>query len=131
MRITDTYIRDNSVYNRLKGTWERHDKICIAYQFDKVVFPFGLCQDMIELLRRCKDVLRDKVYLYCYTDYGRWYIEKQNVEEYLKENKIPFDNIVDHFGDQMTSLVFDSRAGLRTPYGELNKFLSNVQLGRI
>lgn len=119
----DEYFDEEAVINRLLEEWEKYGKLIVAYDFDNTVYDLyknGSTYDqLIELLKTCKQMGCVMIVFTC-----RPIEEYEIVENYLKENDIPFDYINENdpsieFNTSRKifyNIFFDDRAGLKYTY---------------
>lgn len=119
----DEYLNEHAAVERLVNEWEKYGKLIVAYDFDETVFDYNkkgaTYEQVIELLKTCKQLGCTMIVFTC-----RPFEHYEIVENYLKENGIPYDfiNENDPTVEFETSrkifynIFFDDRAGLKSAY---------------
>lgn len=130
----DFYLNNDNFYNRLEEYYKKHGKLIILYDFDDTVYSEKYsCEKVKTLIRSWKDY----AYLICYTT--RTGKELDFVKEYLDKNNIPYNYINrDYMGNIPKdgskiygNVMLDDKCGLNQVYGELNKLLNNIKMGKV
>lgn len=131
--MTDPFLNDNNVVNRLVREWREHGKLIIAYDYDNTVYDYHnkgyVFEDVIKLLRECKDYGAYLV-VYSVSNEERY----SEMESYLTNNDIPFDSInkqpdlLPFNGIKLYyNILLDDRAGLSSAYQNLKDALEIVK----
>jgi hypothetical protein len=124
--MSDHYLDNKNVENRLIEEWLKYGKIIIAYDFDDTVYDYHQkgrsYTDVIELLRYCKKI---GAYFMVFTSCDESQYPK--ITKYLTDNDIPFDTINENLpfvtftGRKCYyNILLDDRAGLPSAYEALN-----------
>lgn len=127
----DTYLNPENSVTRLLEEYRTHNSLVVAFDFDDTVYDFHkkgrLYNDVIQLLKELK---KANCYLICWT--GQEDVEF--VEQYLKDNEIPFNTINENpiFHKSSSRKIYanaylDDRAGLKQVYDELQYLLKNIK----
>lgn len=127
----DEYLRINTSFQRLLSEYKKHGSLCIGFDFDGTVHDYhkkGEKYDfVIKLLRDLKEI---GCTLICWTAYR----DLKFVEQYLKDNNIPFDGVnIDGIKlpwesrKPFFSALLDDRAGLSQVYTELTMLVTNIK----
>ena len=126
----DRYLREDKTFQRLTDEYKKQGSIVIAYDFDGTVYDSekeGIEFFIVpELLRRIRDL--DLAKLIVFT--GRSENEYSEIMSYLEKNNIPYDQISQN-GKSPYNLLLDDRAGLKSAYDTLNRFVKCVEHGYI
>lgn len=123
--ISDPYINNNNVIERLFKEWIDHGKIIIAFDYDNTVYDYdkngSIYTKVINLLQDCHKL---GSHIFCFTACDE--NEFPTITEYLKENDIPCDGInIDYdfipFRGRKPyyNILLDDRAGLESSYNNL------------
>lgn len=126
----DEFLKPNSSFLRLLEEYKKYGSLTIGFDFDGTVYDYhkkGTTYSMvIELLRELQHL---GCKLICWTAAEDLY----KVEQYLTNNKIPFDGINTN-GIQLPwdsrkpffSALLDDRSGLQQVYGELKLLVETI-----
>jgi len=126
----DSFFDMNKQVDVLLEQYHNFGKIIVAYDFDDTVYPYRgkSCHQVQQLLRD----LRPYATLILLT--ARAHERREGIEEFLKNNDIPFDFInKDPRGNEITTgkllynQLLDDKAGLRESYEILKDFLCRVK----
>lgn len=128
----DFYLDNKNVVARLKREREKYGSLVVAYDFDNTVYDFHKEGHkyplVIDLLRECKEMGDTLIVFTASTKY-------KFIEQYLKENNIPYDLINENPPFFITAgevkkiyynILLDDRAGLESAYNalkEVNKLM--------
>ena len=132
--MTDFYLNESNVVNRLIEEWKKYGKIIIAYDFDDTVYDFHekgrIYNDMVSLLKRCKKV---GAYFIVFTANN----DINMIEAYLTGSNIPFDKINENMEfikftarKIYYNVLLDDRAGLKSAYDTLLTVVEYMELER-
>lgn len=128
------FLDEENFYQRLEYFYEKHGQIILAYDFDDTVYDcrnYG--RDYSELAELIRE-MHKYAYLIVFT--SRPESEYALVENYLKQNNIPFDAINDDAPQTPEErrcrkvyyhVLLDDKAGLLMPYNALRRFLDARQ----
>jgi len=132
----DEFLKPNAALDRLIFEYKYYGYLCIGFDFDQTVSPFGNTKasyyQVIQLIKDLRANITCKIV--CWTanpniDY---------VEKYLAENEIPYDGInIDGIEvnwecrKPIFSALLDDRAGLKETYDYLRAFLDYIKLNKL
>lgn len=129
----DEFLKPNAALNRLLYEYDYYGYLCVAFDFDNTVSPYGDNNATYNLVIQLIKDLRNNVNckLVCWTanpniDY---------VKHYLAKHEIPYDGIncdgieVNYeCRKPVFSALLDDRAGLRETYECLTEFLRIIKI---
>jgi hypothetical protein len=121
----DYYLNTENTFQRILKEYEEHNSLVVAYDFDNTVYDFHkkgwLFDDVINLLKKLKSI---NCYLIVFTANS----DTKMVENYLRDNEIPFDDINNnppfYTSDQRKiyyNILLDDRAGLAECFNHLTR----------
>jgi len=124
MNIIDEYLEEGKSGSRLINEYEKYGSLTIGFDFDGTVYDYhnsGASYEQVrQLLRDLKEI---NCVLVCWTAQK----DLEFVEQFLKENNIPFDGInTDGINlgwssrKPFFSALLDDRAGLKQVYDDLS-----------
>jgi len=128
---TDEYLVHNKSRDRLLNEYKKHGSLVIGFDFDSTVHDYhktGATYEQVrQLLRDLKEI---GCKLICWTAYRNL----EYVDNFLKENNIPFDGINTE-GIKLPweskkpffSALLDDRSGLIQVYNDLKYVVDNVK----
>ena len=124
MNIIDEYLEEGKSGNRLINEYSKYGSLTIGFDFDGTVYDYhntGASYEQVrQLLRDLKEI---NCVLVCWTAQK----DLEFVEQFLKDNNIPFDGInTDGINlgwssrKPFFSALLDDRAGLKQVYDDLS-----------
>ena len=130
--VADRYLHSHHVVARLVEEYRKYGRLIIAVDFDSTLFDYHKKGDtfpkVIKLVQEASE-LGCKIIIYT----CRPKEKHKELEDYLKENNIPFDTInepivklgeTDGYGNKIFySHFLDDRAGLESAYWNLSSAL--------
>lgn len=127
----DEYLIEDAAYKRLVEDHKRWGSIYVAYDFDSTVSPFHNLDASHEMVKQLiRDLKAVGATVVCWTANP----DHTFVEEYLKKENIPCDGINTdgiYLGysskKPFFSALLDDRAGLKSMYEDLVKFLNHIK----
>ena len=133
--MKDPYLHNEVVLERLLREYKEHGGLVVAFDFDNTVYDYhkrGETYDrVIKLLRRLSKVKGISLVVWTGTAKERY----EFVEEYLRENQIPFNAINQNpsFFQSSSpkifySILLDDRAGLESAYRTCLAFLRKIEV---
>ncbi len=129
--MTDEFLIPGSSFKRLLDEYNKYGSLCIGFDFDGTVHDYhktGVTYPKVtELIRELKQIGCKIICWTAYHDIGY-------VEQYLRENDIPFDGINTdgiplgwESRKPFFSALLDDRAGLFQAYTELKELVDHVK----
>lgn len=129
--MIDEYLQPGKSYDRLLREYNKHGSLVVGFDFDGTVHDYhktgAKYEQVIKLLRDLKKI---GCKLICWTAYENL----DYVNNFLYENKIPFDGInIDGIPlgydsrKPFFSVLLDDRAGLIQVYEDLNKLVEHIK----
>lgn len=135
MEERDYFLSEDNCYQRLEEEFKKYGKLIFCVDFDDTLYDFhklGRSYDfVINLLKRWEKYSEVVILT------GNGEEKYQEIENYLKENKIKFKGIncdsSISFGGRKTygNVYIDDRGGLPSVYRILDKLITKIEKGEI
>jgi hydroxymethylpyrimidine pyrophosphatase-like HAD family hydrolase len=133
--MKDPYLHQEVVLERLLREYKEHGGLVVAFDFDNTVYDYHKKGEtyyrVIDLIRRLSKVKGISLVVWTGTAKERYSF----IEDYLRENLIPFNAINQnpHFFHSSSpkifySILLDDRAGLESAYRTCLAFLKKVEV---
>lgn len=130
--MEDQFLSDKECVDRLVTDYYKHGNLVIGFDFDGTVHDYHKRGDSFtKVIQLLKDLKSIGCKLICWTAYP----DLNYVENYLKDQNIPFDFINEESiklgwesKKPFFSALLDDRAGLKSAFEQLNEVVNIIKL---